>query len=539
METLIYILQEAQLLQWEAGKETMQWMAAYPTLLAASELVEVAHARQVCPLPYGTMIYLRPGDGVTVRHKGNKGMQTPHVYKVEFDCYRLAERSDDSLLYRRDRESLPESGWRTGNLPYLVYPLLREMTELPLPEMSGESGRSRILLERLLRLAFDGSGSRQEEMKEASIYEALSYIHEHYDRPITCSSVAQTIGFNRSYFSTLFRRSTGWGFSEYVNRIRIEKAKEHLLTSDMTLQQIATKVGYASGLYLSRKFKQAIGISPGEFRNRPKPRRIAAFQFAGLLLALGIMPVAADAQLLLYSRPLRRELSDVPAVVHPHGLEQLQALDVDLILVPSYYYNVPDKLKRLETIAPVVAMDWGEMDSLEEARFMGKLLGMEREAEQWITRYLDKVRLAKRRLEKHVKPGETAALYEIREDRIGIWNRTVRGAYNLYDMLKLPPPDKVLREVLIPGKHKFITESQLPDYAADHMFVVFCEGGDCESNLNQLLRESPIWSSLPAARRNRIYPLDLEECWCSDGLLLERQLAIQMDWFTGNMAANI
>ncbi|UWS64050.1 helix-turn-helix transcriptional regulator [Bacillus paralicheniformis] len=85
--------------------------------------------------------------------------------------------------------------------------------------------------------------------------------------------MAQTIGFNRSYFSTLFRRSTGWGFSEYVNRIRIEKAKEHLLTSDMTLQQIATKVGYASGLYLSRKFKQAIGIAPGEFRNRPSKGR--------------------------------------------------------------------------------------------------------------------------------------------------------------------------------------------------------------------------------------------------------------------------
>lgn len=148
------------------------------------------------------------------------------------------------------------------------------------------------------------------------------------------------------------------------------------------------------------------------------------------------------------------------------------------------------------------------MDFLEELRFMGELLGMEREAEQWITRYLHKVRLAKRRLEKHVKPGETAAMYEIREDGIGIWNRTIRGAYNLYDMLKLPPPDKVLREVFMPGKHKFITDSQLPNYSADHMFVVFCDGGDCESNLKKLLRDNPIWSSLPAARHKRIYPLE-------------------------------
>ncbi|WP_259392260.1 aminopeptidase [Paenibacillus thiaminolyticus] len=69
-----------------------------------------------------------------------------------------------------------------------------------------------------------------------------------------------------------------------------------------------------------------------------------------------------------------------------------------------------------KTIAPVVAMDWGEMDCLEEARFMGKLLGLEREGEQRITRYLHKVRMAKHRLEKHVKPGDTVAMYEIRED---------------------------------------------------------------------------------------------------------------------------
>nr|WP_276562709.1 AraC family transcriptional regulator [Paenibacillus apiarius] len=41
-------------------------------------------------------------------------------------------------------------------------------------------------------------------------------------------------GFNSSYFSTLFRKQTGWGFSDYLNRMRVDKAKELLLTSDMT-----------------------------------------------------------------------------------------------------------------------------------------------------------------------------------------------------------------------------------------------------------------------------------------------------------------
>ncbi|MCY9513098.1 ABC transporter substrate-binding protein [Paenibacillus apiarius] len=279
---------------------------------------------------------------------------------------------------------------------------------------------------------------------------------------------------------------------------------------------------------MNRKFRQLTGMSPGEFRHRPQPTRIAAFQFVGHLLAFGITPVATDSMLMNNTLLLKNELDGVKVVSHNHGLEQLHDLEVDLIIAPTYFYNIPDRIKSLEKIAPVVTIEWGKMDCLEEARLFGKLLGKEQEAERWIDRYLEKVRQAKERLEGHLEPGETVALYEIREDRIGIWDRTARGAFNLYDMLGLTPPERVQQEVLQPGTHLFITEAALPEYAADVMFVVY-ESNGSYPDLNKQVANSNVWRNLPAARHNRIYPLKLEEFWCCDALSLERQLDKQVD----------
>ncbi|MFF2885249.1 helix-turn-helix domain-containing protein [Paenibacillus sp. NPDC057967] len=525
MDASIFTLKSASRLQLQHQASTLQ--VEFPSFIAAEGGVKVKLGRRTVTLQNGVMMFLRPWQQIKLLSSGTPNVR---IHYIAFESYRLMEESDNRMLYHVDWSILPESGWVSPNLSQRAYSQLRQLTEAPIAGKISSRAK-RYMLEELLDFVFSGDGGGKEDVHyDKLIDEAIAYVHGHYEEPITRAQLAGMAGFNETYFSTLFRKRTGWGFSEYLNRFRIGKAKERLLASDQTLHEIALSVGYKSGLYLSRKFKAVTGMTPGQFRSLPKPARIAAFQFVGHLLALGVQPIATDAIILHHSLLLKDELRDVHTVSEQYGADDLKSLGVDLILAPTYFYHTPDKMKQLEEIAPVVTLDWAKLDPLEEVRLIGKLVGKEAAAEQWINRYLAKARYARLRLAEHIKPNETVALYEIREQSIGIWNRTLRGAYNLYNSLGMTAPERIQQEVLLPDKPMYITESELPEYAADHMFVVICDSPDYEGELNRMLREDEAWRSLPAAKHNRIYPLKLEECWSCEGLSLEKQLEKQVEW---------
>lgn len=178
-----------------------------------------------------------------------------------------------------------------------------------------------------------------------------------------------------------------------------------------------------------------------------------------------------------------------------------------------------------------IMVKWGEMDLLEEFQYFGKLLGREQQAEEWIAQYKQKVTQAKQKIEKVIASNETVALYEFWGDHfIRIWDRTARAAFNLYDMLKLKPPDRVQKEVLSARRHLAVSEEQLPDYAADHMFVVASEKNGYYQSLKKTLKEHPVWKTLPAIQKQQVYFLKLEEFRFCEAYALERQLDIQVNY---------
>lgn len=101
------------------------------------------------------------------------------------------------------------------------------------------------------------------------IERAIQYIREHYtDQDMTVETVAETFYFSAGHFSAIFRRQTGLTFTQYLNTVRIEGARERLRQPDETIQQIATAVGYADPHYFSRVFRNLVGLSPMEFRKQ-------------------------------------------------------------------------------------------------------------------------------------------------------------------------------------------------------------------------------------------------------------------------------
>ncbi len=97
---------------------------------------------------------------------------------------------------------------------------------------------------------------------------ACEYIHEHCSKDLTLAFMAEQSHMSVSYFSTLFKKSTGQTFINYLNHIRIEKAKQLLLQPELKVYEAAEQVGFASLPYFNRLFKQAEGISPNEYRKQ-------------------------------------------------------------------------------------------------------------------------------------------------------------------------------------------------------------------------------------------------------------------------------
>lgn len=94
-------------------------------------------------------------------------------------------------------------------------------------------------------------------------------IEEQYTSPdFSISSMADTFDVSVAYVSYLFKNDTGVNVSDFVWNLRLKKAKELLLTTDMSVDNVSVSVGYVSTSSFRRKFKQDTGVTPSQFRSR-------------------------------------------------------------------------------------------------------------------------------------------------------------------------------------------------------------------------------------------------------------------------------
>lgn len=95
---------------------------------------------------------------------------------------------------------------------------------------------------------------------------AKQYIREHYDEPLTLEEISEVVGFNTTYFSSLFKKETGKAYSEYLFEIRMEQAKAMLRGSNENVASICEKVGYSDVKYFTKSFIKYSGLKPKEYR---------------------------------------------------------------------------------------------------------------------------------------------------------------------------------------------------------------------------------------------------------------------------------
>ena len=122
------------------------------------------------------------------------------------------------------------------------------------------------LLEVFDRIA-EALQARHPNRSDTVVEQCLAYIQQNYtDNNLNIAAVAQAMEMNPNYLSRIFKEKQGCGILDYLNQLRVEKAKELLRSTTMKTAEIAYAVGYKDPHYFSYLFKKTQECTPREFR---------------------------------------------------------------------------------------------------------------------------------------------------------------------------------------------------------------------------------------------------------------------------------
>ena len=130
--------------------------------------------------------------------------------------------------------------------------------------------------QKLLKLLHEGFGylirwqqKRQLDQKENIAERARQYINLNFEDPmIGLYSISDMLGVSNTYLSTTFKKKYGIGIAQYINSLRIEKAKRLIVNTDENIKEIALSVGFSSDAAFIRVFKQFENTTPGRYKKK-------------------------------------------------------------------------------------------------------------------------------------------------------------------------------------------------------------------------------------------------------------------------------
>ena len=105
-----------------------------------------------------------------------------------------------------------------------------------------------------------------EKMEERTISAITRYLQEHLSEEISLAVLAEKFHLNPQYISQLFKSEIGVGFLTYLTNTRLEKAKKLLVSTSLSVAEIAEQCGYGDYRVFSKVFKKTEGITPSQFK---------------------------------------------------------------------------------------------------------------------------------------------------------------------------------------------------------------------------------------------------------------------------------
>jgi AraC family transcriptional regulator len=245
----------------------------------------------VAPMEHHVIAPTLRGDGWSEMRFGNKVIRTPSTtggitiaprgFGGRFDCdgrplvtnvfvdRQRLQQSADAIGWSRAPELVPRLNFEDPKL-FAILSLIGAEAELG-------GAHSRLFLERLLdllciqllrehaafpvRVSGETTGLRPYQVRRIT-----NYMKEHLDETIGLQELADLVRLSRFHFCTAFRKATGFSPHQWLVRIRMERARELLTNSRLTITEIALAVGYQTPSSFTQAFRASTGTTPTEYR---------------------------------------------------------------------------------------------------------------------------------------------------------------------------------------------------------------------------------------------------------------------------------
>ncbi len=127
---------------------------------------------------------------------------------------------------------------------------------------NAKNRKKNLLKEEKIRKLNEGVQSAEKNVEKVKVY-----IETHFKEELTRESLASEVFMNPDYLSKLFKKNTGSSLMDYVTKVRIERAKELLEKTALSISEIAMEAGYSNTAYFTKIFKKYTnGITPRAYR---------------------------------------------------------------------------------------------------------------------------------------------------------------------------------------------------------------------------------------------------------------------------------
>lgn len=382
-----------------------------------------------------------------------------------------------------------------------------------------ESFANHARFQELLRFIFQQnlSGMNNDDIRTA-VKRSIEHLQQHYQSTWTVEQLAGLAQVARWSYTRMFKDMTGLIPLEYLNGIRIDRAKELLQKTDERLFHIAHHVGFSNEYYFSRRFKQAVGISPGQYRrNHRENVRVVAPFLEDFLMALGITP-AVQSFHAKWGKQDYLQLDDVPIFdIAAEGVETLSQFKPDFIMLDKGFERwIPND--ALGQFAPTFLLLHPGEDWRMTLRKTAELLGKTGIVDDVIAQYRAKANEARKLLKRSAR-SQTVACLRISALAISLYAGPQQGYTGpiLYGDLGLKPPAFVeqftnrQRNAVLP-----LDELQLLD--SDHLFIAFDKRHSIYEGEERAILDSPTWRALEAVKNGCVYEVDFM-AWMNYGVL--------------------
>lgn len=200
-----------------------------------------------------------------IRMPGMDGLQVSSLIRAEMPDIRIV------ILTAYDEFAYAQKALKLGAFDYLLKPvrpakLIEVLNELHKDIRSASAATDQTLL---------AEKAAPPSIKRDPVRRAVTFIQQHYDRPISLAEVARTAHLSPSHLASIFKNSIGISYKQYLTAQRMDAAKRLLQTTDWSVDVIAEQVGYPNVTNFYRLFQRQTGQTPAAYRRQSSATPLA------------------------------------------------------------------------------------------------------------------------------------------------------------------------------------------------------------------------------------------------------------------------